>query len=218
MTTKTRGRAHGAYGSATCSPLSHPLRVRILEVANCRDVSPVQFVDEQMEPHGIRFNNRQHALSHVAYHFRELEKAGCIEIVRTEQRRGATEHIYRGTVTVYFTDGEFAKKTLEERRMLSRTSFQGLIARTDGAMRAGTFDNRTDRWLVWIPMELDEQAWDEFTTAMAAMWAEVEHIREGAKKRLAKTGEAAIPTTFGMLGYESPPPPPIPPEYVADQG
>jgi hypothetical protein len=184
--------------------------VRILEVANTRDISPVQFVDEQLEPNGVRFNGRQHALSHVSYHFRELEKAGCIEIVRRIQRRGATEHVYRGTVTVYFTDEEFAKLPLEQRKTLSRTSFQGLIARTDGAMRAGTFDGRTDRWLVWIPMELDERAWDEFTTAMTAMWAEVEQIRAGAKERLAETGRRAVPATFGMLGYESPPPPPLP--------
>jgi hypothetical protein len=197
-----------SYEEATaCAPLNHPLRVRILEVANCRDISPIQFVNEQLQPAGMTFKSHQHALSHVAYHFRALEKAGCIEVVDKVQRRGATEHVFRGTTTVYFTDAEFERLPLEQRKMMSRTSFQGLIARTDGAMRADTFDRRRDRWLVWVPIELDEQGWDELTTAMAGMWAEINHIWMGSKERLAASGNRAIPATFGMLGYESPPPP-----------
>ena len=33
----------------------------------------------------------------VAYHVRVLKKLGCIELVETQQRRGAVEHIYRLT-------------------------------------------------------------------------------------------------------------------------
>jgi hypothetical protein len=209
--TKTRGPVDDSYAEPSCAPLRHPLRVRILEVANTRDISPVQFVDEALEPDGISFRGRQHALSHVSYHFRELEKAGCIEVIRTIQRRGATEHVYRGTMTVYFTDAEFEQLPEEQRRMMSRTSFQGLIARTDGAMRAGTFDARTDRWLVWVPMELDQRGWRELSTTMGSCFAEVEQIRRDAASRLAESAEESIPATFGMLGYESPPPPPAPP-------
>jgi len=31
----------------------------------------------------------------VSYHVRVLRKLGCIELVETQQRRGAVEHIYR---------------------------------------------------------------------------------------------------------------------------
>jgi len=31
----------------------------------------------------------------VAYHVRVLRELGCIEMVETQQRRGAVEHIYR---------------------------------------------------------------------------------------------------------------------------
>jgi hypothetical protein len=208
--TKTGGSVDSGHEETSCAPLRHPLRVRILEVCNTRDISPVAFVDEQLQPDGMSYKSRQHALSHVSYHFRQLEKAGCIEVVKTIQRRGATEHIYRGTVTVYFTDEEFERLPLEQRRTLSRTSFQGLVARTDSAMRARTFDRRTDRWLVWVPMELDERGWAEFTSTMAATYAKVEQIREDAKDRIAGSGDTVIPATFGMLGFESPPPPPLP--------
>jgi DNA-binding transcriptional ArsR family regulator len=36
-------------------------------------------------------------LRNVAYHVRVLKRLGCIELVETEQRRGAVEHIYRVT-------------------------------------------------------------------------------------------------------------------------
>lgn len=36
-------------------------------------------------------------LRSVAYHVRVLRRLGCIELVDTEKRRGAVEHIYRVT-------------------------------------------------------------------------------------------------------------------------
>jgi DNA-binding transcriptional ArsR family regulator len=36
-------------------------------------------------------------LRKVAYHVRVLRRLGCIELVETEKRRGAVEHIYRVT-------------------------------------------------------------------------------------------------------------------------
>ena len=208
--TEAKGPIDRRYRETTCAALRHPLRVRILEVANTQDISPVQFVNEGLEPQGVNFKTPQNALSHVSYHFRELEKAGCIKVVDTHQRRGATEHVYRGTATVFFTDEEFEAMPREQRRDLSRTSFQGLIARVEGAMRADTFDARTDRHLTWLPMELDQRGWDEMTIALAACFGEVEQIRQDAKDRLAGSGDVAIPATFGMVGFESPPPPPLP--------
>jgi len=207
---KGRGSKKNGYGETTCAPLRHPLRVRILEVANCRDISPIQFVNEGLQPEGVEFKSQQNALSHVAYHFRELDKAGCIKQIDSHQRRGATEHVYRGTSTLYFSDEEFEQLSDEERRTLSRTSFQGLIARADSAMQADTFDARTDRWLAWVPLELDARGWSELTAAMAACFAEVQQIRKDSAERLARSDGEAIPATFGMVGFESPPPPAAP--------
>src|SRR5690242_2747326 len=104
------------------------MRVRILELLNEHPMSPVQFVNEGFAP---GFEKKQQALSYVAYHFRALEKAGCIELVELNQRRGASEHVYRGTSRVFFSDEEFERMSVDERQKLSRTSIQGLIARTD---------------------------------------------------------------------------------------
>lgn len=187
-----------------CSPLGHPMRVRILEVVNEQPMSPVTFVNEGLAP---GFKNKQHALSQVSYHFRVLEKAGCIELAEINQRRGASEHVYRGRRRVLFTDDEFERMSLEERHQLTRTSVQGLMARTEGAMAAGTFDARLDRHLSWVAMELDDRGWKELITALAACYGEIDRIRQDAQDRLGGSGDEVIPVTAALLGFESPPRP-----------
>jgi hypothetical protein len=194
----------------TCGPLGHPLRVRILEITNERDISPSMFVDEGLEPKGITFTSRAHGISHTSYHFRELEKAGCVEVVQTFKRRGAIESIYRGCNSVEFTTEEFAKLPKKQRRMLSRTAMQALVARVDGAMMADTFDSRVDRFMVMMPLELDRRGWGEFINLLDHCFAEVKRINDDADDRLAGSGGEVIPTTYGMLGFPSPEPPPLP--------
>jgi hypothetical protein len=190
--------------STTCSPLAHPVRVRILEVVNEHPMSPVQFINAGFAP---GFETKQKALSLVSYHFRALESAGCIEIVDTVPRRGATEHIYGGCSRVFFSDEEFEQLPAKQRQQLSRTSWQGLVARTDGAIRKGTFDARTDRHLTWRAMELDERGWKEMTGRLAQCFEDLEQIRKDAEDRLAVSGDRVVPTTMAMLGFESPPRP-----------
>jgi hypothetical protein len=185
------------------------MRVRIVEILNEGPRSPSQFVEEGLVPEE-HYDSYQQALSFVAYHFRELEKEGCLEIVDSIPRRGAMEHVYEGKARVYFTDSEFEEMPGDRRQKLSRISLQGLLARADGAMRAETFDSRTDRHLTWMPMNLDKQGWDELSTALASCFGEVEQIRHDANDRLAESGQEAIPVTYGMLAFESPPPPPLP--------
>jgi hypothetical protein len=191
-----------------CAVLKHPLRVRILEVLNEGPRSPSQFVEEGLIPKE-HFNTYQQALSLASYHFRELEKEGCLEVVESIPRRGAVEHVYRGLARVFFNDAEFEATSAEDRRELSRISLQGLIARADRAIWEETFDARADRHLTWMPMQLDERGWKEMITALASVFGELSQIRHDARDRLAASGEKVVPATVGMLGFESPPAPPL---------
>lgn len=190
------------------APLRHPLRVRILEVANAREISPVGFVSGEMWPEGVSFDNRDHALSYVSYHFRALEMSGCIRLVATRPRRGATEHFYRGVEEAFFSDEDFERISQRERCEISRTGLQELIARADGALLAGTFDSRTNRHLSVMPMSLDERGWDELVALMADWLEQAAQIRRDARDRLSRLGEEPVWATFAMAGFESPPPPP----------
>lgn len=191
-----------------CTVLKHPLRVRILEALNEGPRSPSQFVEEGLIPKE-HFNTYQQALSLASYHFRELEKEGCLEVIESIPRRGAVEHVYRGLARVYFNDSEFEETPRPTRQRLSRISLQGLIARADRAIREDTFDARPDRHLTWMPMQLDERAWSEVIAILAATFAELTQIRHDASDRIAASGDEVIPATVAMLGFESPPPPPL---------
>jgi DNA-binding CsgD family transcriptional regulator len=64
--------------------LSSPLRARALELIAEGATSPKLIAAEL----GLDVRT-------VAYHVRVLRKLGCIELVETQPRRGAVEHIYR---------------------------------------------------------------------------------------------------------------------------
>ncbi len=190
------------------SAVKHPLRVRILEALNEGPRSPSQFVEEGLVPKES-YNTYQQALSLASYHFRELEKEGCLEVTESIPRRGAVEHVYRGLATVFVDDAEFEQMDQPTRRRLSRISLQGMVARADRAITEDTFDARTDRHLTWMPMQLDERGWKELIASLAATFAEMTRIRSDAIDRIAASGDEVIPATVAMLGFESPPPPPL---------
>jgi DNA-binding transcriptional ArsR family regulator len=186
--------------STAATVLSHPLRVRILEVLNQRDMSPVEFCRDGFAPEGIE-------VSHIAYHFRELAEYGALEVLERHPRRGSVEHVYRGLGRAYFSDLQWNELDRDERVRLSKTMVQGLIARIEGALMSDTFDSRVNRHLTWIAMRLDEQGWSEMTTALTAAFGEVEQIRADAEARLDRDGEEGIHATCGILGFPSPPGP-----------
>lgn len=183
--------------STAATVLAHPLRVRILEVLNQRDMSPVEFCREGFAPANME-------ISHVAYHFRELAEYGALGVVEQNARRGSVEHVYRGLGRAYFSDLQWNELDREERVRLSKTMVQGLVARIEGALMSDTFDARVNRHLTWIAMRLDEQGWSEMTTALGAAFSEVEQIRADAEARLDRDGEEGIPSTCGILGFPSP--------------
>jgi hypothetical protein len=106
------------------------------------------------------------------------------------------------------TDEDFQGLGLEERRQISRSTLQMLIARADGAIYQGTFDKRPDRHLSWVALELDEQGWEELRDLQAETLERVQGIKAAAIARKHERGEGnKAPTfaaTFGALAFESP--------------
>jgi hypothetical protein len=185
------------------SALNHPLRIRILVVANERPISPVKFVDEVLRPRTK--TERKAILSGVSYHFRALDKAGCIEQVEEIARRGSQEHVYKATARAFFSDEDWEKMSPRLRCTISTAMLQSMVAEVENAMLAHTFDARTDRWFAWTRASLDDRGWAEMLTTIAANFAELERIREESEARLEEVEGEPIPVVFGMLGFEAPP-------------
>jgi hypothetical protein len=190
--------------TTAASVLAHPVRVRVLEILNERDMSPVEFCREGFAPANMD-------VSHVAYHFRELAEYGCLTVIEENKRRGSIEHVYRGVGRAYFSDSEWADVSPEDKARITKTVFQGLLARVESAVMTETFDRRADRHMSWIAMKLDAHGWREMATTLGAAFSEVEQIRGDAEARLARSGEKPIPATCAILGFESPSAPDRPP-------
>lgn len=207
---KSRADRRSPNDQSVCQALKHPIRVRILEALCEEDMSPIQFLRRGLLPPGFDFEgDEKNALSHVAYHFKQLLEADCIVLDRTVPRRGASEHIYRSKMLALHTDKDFEGLKLEERRAISRSTLQMLIARADGAIYQGTFDKRPDRHLSWVALELDEQGWKELRDLQAETLERAQGIKAAAIARKHERGEdddaPTFTATFGALAFESPP-------------
>lgn len=187
--------------------LCHPLRVRMLEIANEVDISAVSFVRGGYARTLLDHLDEGTAVSQVAYHFRKLMKGGCVEVVEHHIRRGAVENVYRGVARALIHTDDWEGVDRQRREEISGVVLQGLMARAESAVLEGTFDARDDRWLAWVQMSLDEQGWDEICALCTRMMDDVERVRQATEERLGRAGEPVptTPFTWGMLSFESPP-------------
>ena len=175
--------------------LSHPMRARILMILNERVASPNEIADDIDE-----------RLPNVSYHVRALLDLGCIELVDTAQRRGAIEHYYRAVVRPFFSDSDWKRIPRSGRQAISDSILQIIWEDLSDSIKAGTFEGRTDRHLTHSRMLLDEEGWKELTKYLSGVLAEVEKIESRSTTRLKKSADgAAIPTTFALMHFESPP-------------
>ena len=174
--------------------LSHPLRIRILEILTERVASPNRISDDL-----------ETGLSHVAYHTRALDKCGCLELVDTAQRRGATEHFYKASPHSFIGDRIWRRVPRALLGGVSGATLQSFMDRAVAALEAGTIDSREDTTLYWMPVRLDEIGWREVTATMEETVDRVLEIETESKQRLARRrGRGAISAIIGVASFETP--------------
>ena len=169
--------------------LGHPIRVKALTILNQRVASPKEVARELGEEIG-----------NVSYHVKQLRRYGCVELVRTAQRRGATEHYYRGTARPYLSDSFWAKLPEDVRNCVSVTGLQVLNDAVRASLEAGTFDARPDRHLSCVSLDLDDAAWKEANELLAET---LERLMAIGDQSTARGGGDPMHANFGMLGFES---------------
>jgi DNA-binding transcriptional ArsR family regulator len=172
--------------------LAHPLRVEILTILNERMASPNELSKELEE-----------GLSQVSYHVKVLKDFECIEMVKTEPRRGAVEHYYRATSRPYLTDQDWQTLPDSVKPGVSASAIQLILDDVLGALSGGTFDARDDRHISSTPGVVDQQGWDESVDLVNETLERIIAIHEGSAKRLAKSGEDGIPATAVLMNFEA---------------
>lgn len=197
MATKTKSKSRSKKGKSTgvdqklVKALAHPLRVEILVILNERMASPNELSKELEE-----------GLSQVSYHVKVLKDFECIEMVKTEPRRGAVEHYYRATERAYLTDRDWRTLPDSMKAGVSASAIEMVMDDVAGAMEGGTFDAREDRHISWTPGVVDEQGWDESVDLVNETLERLIKIHADSAKRLAKSGEAGIPATAVLMNFE----------------
>lgn len=173
--------------------LSHPLRVQILELLTDRVASP-NWLAEQLDA----------SLSHVAYHTRALDKCGCLVLVKTAQRRGATEHFYKATPDAFVGSPAWRGVPRPVLSGISGATLRTFIDKAIGALEAGTLDGRDDTIFRWMPLLLDERGWEEVVGILEEATEKILAAHLQSQDRLAASGgRDAISTVIGIASFET---------------
>jgi DNA-binding transcriptional ArsR family regulator len=173
--------------------LAHPLRVRILSSLSKGISSPNQLSQELGEP-----------LGNVSYHVKTLLEYDCVELVKTEPRRGAVEHFYRATERAFFSAKDWAKIPESARKGINGVILQAIGEDATAAMISNTIESRPDSHISRTPMVVDEKGWEELTALLADTLSRAIEIQEEAAGRLAEDKAEPISTSMAILHYEMP--------------
>jgi DNA-binding transcriptional ArsR family regulator len=173
--------------------LAHPLRVRILSSLHKGISSPNQLAQELGEP-----------LGNVSYHVKTLLEYDCVELVKTEPRRGAVEHFYRATDRAFLSDSDWAKIPASARKGISGSILESIGQSATEAMAEGTLDARSDSHLSDTPLQLDKQGWKDLNKALTETVDKATAIQKEATKRMGKEKDKAIQTKLAIMHFEVP--------------
>jgi DNA-binding transcriptional ArsR family regulator len=175
--------------------LSHPLRAECLTILNARVASPAEIARElNLE------------VSNVSYHVKELLELDCIELVRTRQVRGATEHFYRGVAQKYLDDDLWAELSHPVRNGISLTAIRVIIGAIRDSVVAGIFDRMKDRHVSVVTYQLDSDGWDEMKALYKETLERGMAIGARAEGRISERKHRGKPRriTCSLLAHESP--------------
>jgi DNA-binding transcriptional ArsR family regulator len=167
--------------------LSHSLRRDVLErfIAH-GEASPNEVAKELHAP-----------LSTVSYHVHILRDLECIELVRTEPRRGAVEHYYRSALDVLLDDVQWSGLPIAVRRQLAGQTVGDLMQEMGAAASQGGFDDASAA-VARMPLQLDESGWQELSELLHATLREAEAIQH---RSAARGADEIRPSLLGLLHF-----------------
>ncbi|HET9153783.1 MAG TPA: helix-turn-helix domain-containing protein [Solirubrobacterales bacterium] len=173
--------------------VAHPLRIRILEALTDHVASPNTLAG--------KFETD---LSGVAYHTRELDRLGALELVDTGRVRGAIEHFYKATPCAFVGDPGWRKVPPSLLSGVSAATLQTFLDKAIAALQAGTLDGRSDTVFRWMPLCLDEEGWKEVVAIMeeATKLMLAAHLR--SQDRLGENDDGnGVSAVVGQAAFET---------------
>ncbi len=184
-------KTHTVIDQNALKALAHPARGHALHILNQRTASPKELAQEVGT-----------SVGKMAYHVRELNKAGYIELVSTEPRRGATEHFYRAIKRAAFSDEEWA--------LVPEPVRSGIVGRQlkitgdliSEALDSGSFEHRDNRHHSLQECVVDEQGWAEAMDLLTETMERLTEIQATSAERRLENEEPGVPMVVSLIGFE----------------
>ena len=136
----------------------------------------------------------------VSYHVRMLRDYDCVELVRTEPRRGALQHFYKATARPNLEEAQWRTLPSGLRRELTGETLQELVSDLAAAADAGTLED-PEVVLSRTPLELDERGFKKLNKLMAKTLDQALAIAAESSERRNK-GAAVFGTEIGLLHFK----------------
>jgi len=183
---------------AARSPLrvaeNHPHTVRLLGLLS-------------QEPLSLEALATQASLSReeVESQIARLQEAGTIE--RSPGAEAGGPPVFQSRWPVWNT-AEWERRSQSEREGLSTEIVSAMREEIDDAMATGTFDAHPERFLVRIPLWVDEQGWEELHDALNLSMEELLSIQKRTRQRLEKNEgrTKSFPVRVHLVSFEPAPP------------
>lgn len=185
-------KTHNVINQDALKALAHPSRAHALHVLNQRTASPKELAHEVGT-----------SVGKMAYHVRELHKAGYIELVKTVPRRGATEHFYRAIKRAVFSDAEWAQVPEQVRAGIVGKQMEATGALLSEALESGSFERRDNRHHSLHEGVVDEQGWDETMTLLEETMERLNEIQAVSAERRLDNKEPGVPIAVSLIGFET---------------
>lgn len=177
---------------ALVKALNHPIRAKALTILTKRVASPKE-IAELLE---IR-------LSNVSYHVRVLADLGLIELQEEEPVRGAVVHFYKAIDRPLVDNADWRKLDTKVRNAFSGYQVDALISDAAKSLSAGIFDQRADRQLTRMPLQLDEQGWRQVAEICEEAGSAILKAQAAATDRLNGSHHAPIHAIAALLLFEA---------------
>jgi DNA-binding transcriptional ArsR family regulator len=137
-------------------------------------------------------------LNLVSYHTHALLRAGVLELVRTEQRRGTTEHFYRAVPDVLIEDGDWEQLPTGLRRALVRLVLDGTLREAGDALARGGMDDATAH-MSRSYLDLDRRGRAELASLLRTTFTRAEEIGQASRERGV---DETVPCELVIMSFE----------------
>jgi len=179
------GLQHRFLDERLAKASSHPLRARILQRLNESGVaSPKELARALGE-----------SVGNVSYHVGILRELECVELVRTEPRRGALAHFYRATARPWLNDEQWAGLPAGFRHATLSRTLSEILEQASMASTEGGFDG-PEVHVSRVMLALDQEGSTEISSLLTETLETVRSIATKSANRRAERGPGTPPPTI----------------------